>query len=464
LAVLDHENLVRLHALLETDDTMVLVLDLADGGSMADLLAARRRLTPGEVITALAPVAAAVAYLHDAGIVHGDISPSNILFNASGVPMLCDVGVARITGDDTDAAAPPAYVDPAVAAGCVPGPQSDVFMLGGVALHALTGSPPWPDGDAELAIARAALGVLDDVPARLAAADVPDAMSAVVCRALTVDPRRRGTAADFTLDLRHTGEPVAVELAAGRTGPAADAFVRPGPRHAARRPADDPARPAFERPGEKLPDSTAPSPPPTRMIAARPRPVIPRPVRRRRVRLPIVAAASALLVAALVVILVARRPHIGTAGRAMSTPRAEVETQVRQTGAPRSRPPSAPAGWLAKLDGLDRYRARAYATRDIRALRQVYARGPLLRRDAALLADLVPIGCHLSGVRTRYATPLVHRTAGRVHITVRATLLPSRLMCGGRLRGHAAGQGPTTLHIELVRTPGGLRIVAQRAD
>ena len=54
LTVLDHPNLVRVHALVPADDSAVLVLDLADGGSLAELLATRGRLTPGEVITAVA--------------------------------------------------------------------------------------------------------------------------------------------------------------------------------------------------------------------------------------------------------------------------------------------------------------------------------------------------------------------------------------------------------------------------
>ena len=66
-------------------------------------------------------------------------APANILFTGGGVPLLADLGVARLTGDDSDAESTPAYVDPTVAAGCVPGPPSDVFMLGAVALHALTG-------------------------------------------------------------------------------------------------------------------------------------------------------------------------------------------------------------------------------------------------------------------------------------------------------------------------------------
>ena len=117
LRVLDHPHLVRLHDLVLHRDAAVLVLDLADAGSLADLLSVRGRLTPGEAITAIAPIAAALAHVHAAGIVHGDISPANILFTPGGVPLLADLGVSRLTGDDTDAESTPAYVDPLVARG-----------------------------------------------------------------------------------------------------------------------------------------------------------------------------------------------------------------------------------------------------------------------------------------------------------------------------------------------------------
>ena len=440
LAALDHENLVRLHALLPGDDAMVLVLDLASGGTLAQLLDARSRLAPGEVITAVAPVASAVAYLHDAGVVHGDISPANILFNAAGVPLLSDVGVARLTGDDADAAATPAYVDPAVAAGWVPGPQSDVFMLGAVALHALTGAPPWPDRDPDLAVARAALGVLDDVASSLADAGVPAAMAAVVCRALTVDPQRRGTAADFALDLRHAGQPVAVELGAGPAAPR-ERIDGCGPRHAAS------------------------NPPPTRMVAPRPRPAIPRPTPRRRIRPSLVAAAVLLAGAAVAVPLVHWRDD-GPTLHAISTSHAEVETSpapvvpAERSTSERSR--RVPRNWLTSLDALDALRARAYASRDVALLDQVYARGDLLRSDAALLTRLVPSGCGLRGVRTRYDHAVMRRAGARVRITVRAVLHPSRLVCGGRTLRRAAGRAATTLDIVVVRTVAGPRIAAQR--
>lgn len=216
LAELDHPNLVRLHDIVIDGSNAVLVLDLAAGGSLADLLTTRVALSPGEVITALAPIASALAYLHDQGVVHGDVTPANILFTDAGQPMLADLGVARLVGDQSTVRSTPAYIDPGVAAGFMPAPQSDVFMLGGVALHALTGRPLWSGATAEDALFAALAANLNDLDERLDAARVPGEMRAVLRRALAIEPARRGTAADFALDLRYSDQPVAVELDAGR--------------------------------------------------------------------------------------------------------------------------------------------------------------------------------------------------------------------------------------------------------
>jgi eukaryotic-like serine/threonine-protein kinase len=485
LAALDHPNLVRLHTALELDDAVVLVLDLAEAGSLADLLAARGRLAPGEVITALGPIAAAVGYLHDEGVVHGDVSAANILFTAAGTPLLADVGVARLTGAESDAEATPVYVDPIVAGGGAPGTPSDVFMLGGVALHALTGSPPWPADDPALALARAAGGVLDDVGPRLADAGVPEAMAAVVSRALNVHPDRRGTAADLALDLAHSAPPVAIELSAGLVRRASLASLRPGPRHAAaasgREPVAEPSapgRPGFERPRELAAEPGGP--PPTRLVAPRPRPVIPRPRRRRRLPNAVVGVAVGAAVAialATVGVVWARasdRPTAAPHRVSASVPQRQVETSAGVGGSSSSSPsrvplpspaaspvPSpAPADWPAALVALDAVRGRAFGTRDPALLRRVYVAGPLLRRDAALLHRLVPAGCVLTGVRTHYAAIRATAHGNSAVVTALATLQPSRLVCGGRLRDRAPGAGPIRLRVELVRTEGGVRIAA----
>ena len=248
LSVLDHPNLIRLHELVARGDDAVLVLDLAHGGSLADLLDRRGRLTAGEVVSALAPVAAALAYAHEQGVVHADVSAANILFTGDAAPLLADLGVARLMGGVEPVRSTLAYLDPAVAAGGAAGPASDVFMLAGVTLHALTGRPPWAGSTAEEIIDLAAGGEVVGLEDLLT--PLPTAVAEVVRRGLSAAPHGRGTAAEFALDLRHAATPVPVELSAGRptfTGPVADRSPAPrGPVHAPRHAL---ARPAPERPG-----------------------------------------------------------------------------------------------------------------------------------------------------------------------------------------------------------------------
>ncbi|HEY5076799.1 MAG TPA: protein kinase, partial [Acidimicrobiia bacterium] len=80
LATVSHEHIVRLRSVVPTDDGLVLVLDYAEGGSLAAVLAARGRLSAGEVVTIGAPLAQALADVHARGLVHGDVTPGNVVF------------------------------------------------------------------------------------------------------------------------------------------------------------------------------------------------------------------------------------------------------------------------------------------------------------------------------------------------------------------------------------------------
>jgi hypothetical protein len=215
LGELDHPHLVRLHEVVHQPrrggaPRVALVLDLLAGGSLAALLARRGRLRPGEVVTAVAPVAAALAHAHEHGVVHGDLSPGNIVFTAEGRPVLTDLGVARVLGETASDEVTPAYVDPTVARGGAPGPASDVFGVAAAAFHALTGIPPWNAAGAADTLAVAAAGELPDL-AELAAGAPPELVS-VIARGLAPDPADRGTAAAFALDLRHACRPEPVRL------------------------------------------------------------------------------------------------------------------------------------------------------------------------------------------------------------------------------------------------------------
>jgi hypothetical protein len=452
LSALDHPHLVRLHETIRRPDAVVLVLDLAPAGSLQRIVAARGRLTPGEVVTATAPVAAALAYAHRSGVVHGDVTPGNIVFADNGMPLLADLGVARLLGCDAPVRTTPAYLDPALTIGGVPGPATDVFMIGGVALFALTGAPPWPGARAAAALAGAAEPARLDAAARLWAAGVPDEMARVLLQALRPDPAERCTAAEFALELRSGTRAVAVELDARR--------VQPGPH----------GRPATGVPA--VPDDE----PFTDGVR------LPSPLGGRRRRRPgRVAVAATLVMIALAVAAALwpgrRAPSAPTAGpSAAGLPQLRSAPVVPPPQSPRSSAAAAPTRSATSAAGpevpapspvlasLDAARAAAFAARDPAALGRVYASPLLLGRDRRLLLGIVPPGCGLVGVRTMYRDVRVLR-GGRARMVVTAwtRMRPSLLRCGGRPAGRARGTPGATVRIGLVRGAAGYRIGSLQA-
>lgn len=468
LATLDHPNLMKLHEVHRADDdTIVLVLDLAAGGSLAALLARRGRLTVGEALSAIAPIGAALAYAHHSGVVHGDVSSANILFTDIGLPLLADLGVSRLLGDDQPVRTTPAYADPTVAGGGLPTPASDLFMLGAVALHTLTGAPPWPAGAPEAVLAAAAGGEQPDFAGRLARAGVADEVARVVARALTVDPDRRGTAADFALELRHAGDPVAVELSAGRSRVSPSSSGRVGswpldPPQGAEPSSAGTAPPPLKFEQPLTHGRRAPSPfeaPAGRHVAAS-----------RRLGRPRVAtgfAVAVLLAVAAVVGGVLWWPSGGgqheqrtvVAGVERGSPAASIGATPTP---PSSSPAPAPFRPAAVLAALDRTRATAFARRDPELLAKIYASPALLARDRALLLSTVPSGCGLHGARTSFRDVIVtERDPGRIWVQARLKLAASTLVCGGVVSGRAGGAA-AVLRVELVSRAGGYRITAQR--
>ncbi len=141
------EHVVTLHETVALDGpdgpATALVLELLAGGSLAEVVAARGHLSPGETVTVIAPTAQALTGLHDLGVVHGDISPGNVLLDSLGRPALADLGFARLTGETPgDVHGTDGYVAPEVLDGSEPDRASDVYALAALAWLCLTGSPP----------------------------------------------------------------------------------------------------------------------------------------------------------------------------------------------------------------------------------------------------------------------------------------------------------------------------------
>ena len=177
------------------------VMELCQGGSLADRLAGGRRLAPDDLIPILISVTDGLAGLHARGVVHRDVKPSNIMLTNDRAK-LADFGLARsddpaevseLTAPGT-AVGTMAYLAPDVLAGGPAGAPSDVYALGVAAFVGLTGSMP-----------RQANSVADLVaagsrPAPLVSSVAPDlgtAFDEPIAAALSVDPARRPDALSF---------------------------------------------------------------------------------------------------------------------------------------------------------------------------------------------------------------------------------------------------------------------------
>jgi serine/threonine protein kinase len=145
IALLDslrHPHLLPVREMLSLGPELVFVLDYAEAGSLAQLLLVRGQLDPGEVVGIATAAASALAAVHAEGVVHADLTPENILFDAHARTLVADVGLLQLVeGGESGTLG---YTDPASDAGSPPTPASDVYGLAAVCYAALAGGPPEP--------------------------------------------------------------------------------------------------------------------------------------------------------------------------------------------------------------------------------------------------------------------------------------------------------------------------------
>ena len=204
LARLSHPSVVRLYDVLEDRGQTVLVMELVEGDPLETLLAGRV-LDWAETRRLGAPVAAALAHAHARGVVHRDLTPSNVLVERSGRVVVTDFGLARLARSSRTApvsgvlAGTPEYWAPEQAAGHETGPATDLYSLGCVVFRCLSGRLPFEGED------RLATGLRrahEPAPSLAqAAASAPAEAVSLVDRLLERDPALRGDAVAAALVL-----------------------------------------------------------------------------------------------------------------------------------------------------------------------------------------------------------------------------------------------------------------------
>jgi eukaryotic-like serine/threonine-protein kinase len=208
MASLRHAGIVQVHdygeqAVVGDSRLDYLVMEYVEGVSLSTWIRTAGRLGVAETTSVVAQAAEALQVAHDAGIVHRDVKPSNLLVRPDGTVVLVDFGVARSTDltsiTSTNVILGSAhYMAPEQASGQPVSPATDIYALGTVAYSCLAGRPPFTGDNPLQIVAQHVQGEAPALPP-----DVPAPVVAVVTRALAKDPADRyASAAAFAAAAR----------------------------------------------------------------------------------------------------------------------------------------------------------------------------------------------------------------------------------------------------------------------
>ena len=158
-ALVNHEGIANVFDYGEEDGSAYLVMELVPGEALSTVLERERVLPTDKVLDIVAQTAAALQAAHNAGLVHRDIKPGNLLITPEGRVKITDFGIARIADQVPLTATGQVmgtvqYLSPEQASGHPASPTTDIYSLGIVAYEALAGRRPFK-GESQVAIAMA---------------------------------------------------------------------------------------------------------------------------------------------------------------------------------------------------------------------------------------------------------------------------------------------------------------------
>ena len=202
---LQHPNIVAIHEVGEHEGQPYFSMDFVEGRTLAEIV--REGPLPAKrAASYLKVIAEAVHYAHQHGILHRDLKPSNVLIDASDQPHITDFGLAkRLTGDSEltltgQVLGSPNYFAPEQAAGrqAEVGPTSDVYALGAMLYHLVTGRPPF-QAESLTTLLRQVIET-EPVAPRLLNASVPRDLETICLKCLEKEPARRYATAQALAD------------------------------------------------------------------------------------------------------------------------------------------------------------------------------------------------------------------------------------------------------------------------
>ena len=211
IAALNHPNIVQVYDYDIEDTTAYIVMELIEGQSLSSLLdqyaQGGGRIPLQQCLQVGIQMAQALAYAHQANIIHRDIKPGNIMLRRDGRAILTDFGLAKITTQTSRTregvtVGTPAYMAPEQAMGQPGDPRSDLYSLGVVLYEMAAGQLPF-QAPTPMAIVLKHLQEIPSSPRNLVP-DIPTALDRAILRCLEKDPADRyPTAGELLLALQN---------------------------------------------------------------------------------------------------------------------------------------------------------------------------------------------------------------------------------------------------------------------
>jgi serine/threonine protein kinase len=199
VARLDHPNIVRAHDIDREDKLHFLVLEFVDGVNLHDFVKKNGTLAPERAAHYVRQAALGLQHAHEAGLVHRDIKPGNLLLDRQGVVKLLDMGLARFFDDDGGAFAKTYEQGYSIGTADYMAPEqtldyrvdirADIYSLGGTFYYLLVGKSPFQEGT--LPQKMIWHQVRQPKPIRLLRPDVPEGMARALEKMMAKETERR---------------------------------------------------------------------------------------------------------------------------------------------------------------------------------------------------------------------------------------------------------------------------------
>jgi serine/threonine-protein kinase len=222
-ASLDHPNVIPIFHAGEHDGVLYIAMRWVEGRDLSEELAERDRLAPKRAVSIIRQVASALDAAHAKGLVHRDVKPANVLLASDDHVYLTDFGLSKRLLRDSDETVTGEllgtldYVAPEQIRGTEVGARTDVYALGCVLFHALTGHPPFAALEREGKL----WAHVSETPPSLGDG-FPPALDAVIGRAMAKEPSERfASAGDLAEAAANalSGEPEGIIKRSRRTRP-----------------------------------------------------------------------------------------------------------------------------------------------------------------------------------------------------------------------------------------------------